>query len=99
MNAQQTPGPWFADYDQRRGLWDIRTAKHDRPLGAYVGTAVFEGDAKRFAAAPTVLEALREAESFIAGFEGEELQEGIDRFLLRIRGALALAGATPFEAA
>lgn len=35
-----------------------------------------------------LIEALEQAESFIAGFEGDELQEGIDLLLAQIRAAL-----------
>lgn len=43
------------------------------------------------AAAPDLLAALEGAESFIAGFEDDELQEGIDELLESIRGAIAKA--------
>lgn len=39
-----------------------------------------------------LVEALREAERFIAGFEGCELQEGIDELLMRIRAAQSELG-------
>lgn len=38
------------------------------------------------------MEVLREAERFIAGFEGCELQEGIDELLMRIRVAQSVMG-------
>ena len=38
-----------------------------------------------------MLTALRSAESFISGFEGDEVQEGIDELLAGIRGAIAKA--------
>lgn len=40
-----------------------------------------------------LLEALRAAEAFMAGFEGDELQEGIDKRLAGIRAAITQAGA------
>lgn len=40
-----------------------------------------------------LVEALRESERFIAGFEGCELQEGIDALLAKIRAALVALGA------
>lgn len=46
-----------------------------------------------FAAAPDMLDALRLAESFITGFEGDELQDGIDERLATIRAAIAKAEA------
>lgn len=39
-----------------------------------------------------LVEALQESERFIAGFEGCELQEGIDALLAKIRAALAAQG-------
>ncbi len=41
--------------------------------------------------APDLLAALINAESFISGFEGDELQEGIDEMLTAIRAAIAKA--------
>lgn len=43
------------------------------------------------AAAPNVLAALRIAEDFMSGFEGDELQDGIDEKLATIRAAIAKA--------
>lgn len=40
-------------------------------------------------AVPRALAALKLAESFIAGFEGDELQDGISDMLAEIRGAIA----------
>lgn len=42
-------------------------------------------------AAPDMLAALKKAESFISGFEGDELQEGISDLLAGIRAAIAKA--------
>lgn len=39
--------------------------------------------------------ALREAEAFISGFEGDELQDGIDALLAQTRGALSMVGMVP----
>jgi hypothetical protein len=51
------------------------------------------------AAAPVGFAALARAESFISGFEGDEMQEGIADLLKEIRGALEAAGerAAPVE--
>lgn len=43
------------------------------------------------AAAPDVLSALKMAENFMSGFEGDELQDGIDEKLAQIRAAIAKA--------
>lgn len=39
--------------------------------------------------------ALREAEAFISGFEGDEMQEGVDAILAQARGALSMVGMAP----
>jgi hypothetical protein len=48
-------------------------------------------DAWLIAAAPCLLHALKLAEDFMAGFEGDELQEGIGDRLAAIRAAIAKA--------
>jgi len=50
----------------------------------------FPNDYQREAARDPI-EALRKAESFISGFEGDERQEGIDEMLSDIRAAIAQA--------
>lgn len=45
------------------------------------------------AAAQELLEALRIAEAFMAGFEGDKQQVGIDEMLSMVRAAIAKAGA------
>jgi hypothetical protein len=42
-------------------------------------------------AAPNLLAALRLAEGFVSGFEGDETQEGIDALLGTLRAAIASA--------
>ncbi len=42
-------------------------------------------------AAPNLLAALRLAEGFVSGFEGDETQEGIDALLGALRAAIASA--------
>ena len=37
-----------------------------------------------------MFEALKAAENFIAGFEGDEMQDGIDALLELVRGAIAV---------
>lgn len=39
--------------------------------------------------------ALREAEAFISGFEGDDMQEGVDAILAQARGALSMVGMAP----
>ncbi|OZI79883.1 hypothetical protein [Bordetella genomosp. 2] len=48
-------------------------------------------NARLIATAPELLEALTEAEVFMAGFEGDELQDGIDAKLQQARAAIAKA--------
>ena len=43
-------------------------------------------------AAPAMLEALRLAEDFMSGFEGDECQETLERDLAKVRAAIAAAG-------
>jgi hypothetical protein len=50
------------------------------------------GAAIRASGTNELVEALTKAERFIAGFEGDELQEGIDALIAEIRAALAKAG-------
>lgn len=54
-----------------------------------------ETDSKEVDAAKSAFEALlaalRTAESFISGFEGDEMQDGVDEMLATIRGAIAKA--------
>jgi type II restriction/modification system DNA methylase subunit YeeA len=40
-----------------------------------------------------VLEVLDEAEAFVRGFEGDEIQEGIDELLAKLRAAIKQEGA------
>ena len=61
----------------------------DRMNRAYdnAGKRQAKADARRRieAAAPAMLDALRTAEEFIAGFEGDEMQEGVDDMLQAMR--------------
>lgn len=50
-----------------------------------------KAEAPMYRAAPKLLAALEGAESFIAGFEGDETQEGIDDLLEETRAAIAEA--------
>lgn len=79
-----TPGPWH--YDGRR--W-IRDAAGIGVLRVQIGAN--PDDARAAAAAPALLAALKLAESFMAGFEDDEAQEGINDRLATIRAALAAA--------
>lgn len=103
-----TPGPWSADADNESDLGEftIRTSDGDYVADvrnpycdydmqvAYVASddCRIEADARLIAAAPELLAELRSAESFIAGFENDELQEGVPDLLAGIRAAIAKAG-------
>jgi hypothetical protein len=50
-----------------------------------------EIDEKELVGGADMLSELRKAESFISGFEGDDLQEGIAELLAGIRGAVAKA--------
>ena len=102
--TKHTSGPWFAGRAHFGLSGDytplVRAGDTARVLclmnlsGAYNGYAgkeQAEADARLMAASPDMLPALRKAESFIAGFEGDELQEGIDEMLSEIRAAIAKA--------
>jgi hypothetical protein len=52
---------------------------------------VRKANARLIASAPELVEALRLAEDFMAGFEGDEAQDGIDARLATVRAAIAKA--------
>lgn len=79
-----TPGPWH--FDGRR--W-IRDAAGIGVLRVQIGAN--PDDTRVAAAAPVLLAALRLAESFMAGFEDNEAQDGINDRLATIRAAIAAA--------
>lgn len=90
MTAQHTPGPWADDGNT------IRTAAAPGWLIATIENAVArEANARLIAAAPALLAALELAESFMAGFEGDELQDDMDDHLATVRAAIALAHGAP----
>lgn len=82
--TRMTPGPWH--FDGRRwirdasGLGVLRLQPNANPADACLA-----------AAAPTMLAALRLAERFMAGFEDDDLQDGINQRLATIREAIAMA--------
>ena len=90
---------------QPESIWiDCKAYHRGRALGGTIaevyarGTGssdphVQQANARLIAAAPCQNLALEKAEHFIAGFEGDELQEGVDELLSEIRAALARARA------
>jgi hypothetical protein len=74
---------------------DGHIIEEDRPLDDYfLGTG---GTAARLLcdAAAEMLNALEDSETFIAGFEDDECQEGMDKLLGTIRTAIAKARGRP----
>jgi len=90
--SKYTPGPWEMRGPCANGRYSVI---HNGPL-FYVGDAGEPGDgeanARLAASAPELLEALRDAESFMSGFEGDELQEPyISKSLATIRAVITKA--------
>lgn len=82
-----TPGPWRIVTDGISHWLEIE------PNRITLVRANRE-DLSLLAASPDLLAALDKAEDFISGFEGDELQEGIDELLAEIRAAIAKAKGT-----
>lgn len=101
MSANHTPGPWQIEGQARGGLL-ISAGLNEYRDGpaAYVGILKADfprelnpADTTLIVAAPELMAALVKAEAFIAGFEGDELQDDVDCLLACIR--LAIAEASP----
>lgn len=102
MADRHTPGPWRLQRSPHRQDGEYDFAIHADGVmvlaeafgrDAHGGTPPAEANARLIAAAPTMLTELRKAEAFISGFEGDELQEGIDDLLSEIRAAIKQAEA------
>ena len=103
MKAQHTPGPWtWAERGYALRPMTQTTAMHtilevegggrvDRDCSLSEVIAEGRANYRLIVAAPELLEALQSAEAFIAGFEGDELQEGVSELLAGIRTAIAKA--------
>ena len=102
MSAQHTPGPWLWEYTGDRKRIAIGKGLVEGPDGYDVaevysddcGHDEAEANARLIAQAwliPEMVEALRKAERFLAGFEGdtETLDDPIDGDLAEIRAILA----------
>lgn len=102
--SAHTPGPWFfgtelADHilsgDQKGPVATI--LKFDgcevfRDSDPAVFTPIIEANKRLIAAAPEMFEALLMAEDFMAGFSGDEGQEGIDEKIAILQGLIAKVG-------
>lgn len=92
--GQHSPRWFVGDLESfeevRRTVYEGDDFRHDT-------VAVFRTpqEAHLAAAAPAMLAALRKAESFISGFEGDPLQEGVDDLISGIRAAVANVDAVP----
>lgn len=99
--AKHTPGPWqcYADLPSTDPNWHIVTDPSRMRVLANIhiepGNPTDEANARLIVAAPEILIALIAAESFISGFEGDELQEDIDALLASIRASISKAGGHP----
>src|SRR6478735_7587955 len=58
MSAKHTPGPWVASQYLDNGQWGIIT--HDNQIVVGLSSRISEADARFIAAAPDLLESLRE---------------------------------------
>jgi hypothetical protein len=66
-------------------------SEFESPVGVVRGDFHRIANANLLAAAPELLAALKAAEAFIGGFEGDEAQEGTDALLEQIRTAISKA--------
>lgn len=96
--AKHTPGPWeavgFTIEAECNGIVvaDVRGPdRRARGKEWREDMDYCQGNARLIAAAPELLAALQLAEAFMAGFEGDELQEGMDGKLAAARAAIAKA--------
>jgi len=74
-----------------RDVRGVTQAKADTSVYRLDVTGIDCADARLIAAAPELLAELEKAEDFMSGFEGCELQDGIDEQLASIRAAIAKA--------
>ena len=84
------PGPLEAQPDPigGEGVWKVVVLNRPNICTAQM---LSEADATLYAEAPDLHRLLISAEAFIAGFEGAEMQDGVDQLLSRIRASLARA--------
>lgn len=105
MQDKHTPGPWRVGrhYTDDEGYREIAIETTVRGVECVPASVVLqfvncggmqEANANLIAAAPELLDALRSAEAFIAGFEDDESQEGMRDNLLKIRAAITKATKT-----
>lgn len=71
-------------------LWRIKEAvKYANFIAGHRGRKILQTPSPQTRGAGSVLDALLRAESFMAGFEGDDMQEGIDADLKVVRDAIA----------
>jgi hypothetical protein len=89
-----TDGPWMVEPINDGETYQVTTGER---TGFVVicetewGGAEAEAIARQLAASPDLYDALTGAEEFIAGFEGDDTQAGVDGLLASIRAAIAKA--------
>jgi hypothetical protein len=90
-----SPSPW---YYVSGAVWTTPAGSDDggecialRSGIAHIWPTVRDANLRLCSAAPDLFDALEYAESFISGFEGDEMQEGVDERLVQIRAALKKA--------
>lgn len=99
--AQHTPGPWWVTDSGVRdaGGYICHTLKAQHYEGQDERyereTAERAANADLIAAAPDLLAQLRSAREFIAGFHGDDTQEGIQEMLDAYDAAIAKAAGGP----
>ena len=101
--SKHTPGDWtvafYAIQDGAGGTSCCAVKAGSRTLARTACQVVIDEDEaniRLMAAAPKLLEALDDAESFIVGFEDDETQEPlVGKLLARIRAAIAKATIQP----
>lgn len=97
QNPEYTAGPWSVEGRPnhfalvKAGALHVAVASAMPVPGGFAVNGETWANAYLIAAAPDLLAALKVAENFMAGFEGDELQEGIDDMLKQICAARAKA--------
>lgn len=88
MTTKHSPAPWHYDHDDGSVWHDITNPAAVTFLADNMDDDLRQADGALIAAAPEMLAALSAAEAFIAGLEGDELQEGIGSLLATVRAAI-----------
>ena len=87
MTKKHTPGPWEVQYNTVIECWDIGKAGEERLAGLLASVLSSNADARLIAAAPELLEALKNLYTATPDNEGGEL----GRACMKARAAIAKA--------